>query len=616
MAINKRSRLDDFMRGSDALWHSIHMATAGIQRLAIAAGVVAIPIFSIVLFLVTNSVEREVIFKHYLAELLSVFGLNIGITLPIDGGVEIPANQAAEITGRVIGWRGFMVFVIAAAAVSVGVVFAKRVAARMFKLGADEATDKFLRGQQLISEEELREITKSDATDGYKIGSVGIPDGLMTRNVACFGGMGTGKTQLVCNMIDTSRPKTKVVVYDIKGDYIQKYFNPARGDKILNPMDMRSAAWSIFDDMQDEIDFLTAARFFIPDAEGGNGQNQIFVNGGRKVLEDVMKLVKMCPDFEKTMNEVARVAIRMPIPELHDYLVRYELDSAQLMTPDNLKTANSYRMEIVTAPTLSFFKLFSASGFSIRKFIESDSTGWLFLASNPKQHEAIAPFIAVWLELAVLAALSGPLADRLRVQFVLDELATLPRLNALPRSMTLGREYGISTLIGMQNEAQGRHIYGDLLFRTMMANAQTKAIFRTEDAESAKALATFLGSQEVDEATAGNTHGADTAHDSSQIGRKRAETALVMPSQIQTLPNLTAYLKVAGAYPVAKVKIPYIERPIIAPAFERRPLPAIEQREPIAPTGEAESPPELPADYEWPTEAPPGPLADDRGGLF
>ncbi|WP_082743881.1 MULTISPECIES: type IV secretion system DNA-binding domain-containing protein [unclassified Burkholderia] len=612
MAINKRSRLDDFTRGSDALWHSIHMATAGIQRLAIVAGAVALAIFSSALLLVTNAVEREVIFKHYLAELLVAFGVNIAVRLPIGGGVELSASQAADVTGQVIGRRGFVVFVIGAVSIAVGVFVAKRVAAHKMKLGADEATDKFLRGQKIVSADELSGMTNLEARAGYKIGGVGIPDALMTRNAAFMGGMGAGKTQGICHLIDASRPRMKAVVYDTKGDYIQKYYDPARGDIILNPMDLRCAEWSIFDDMQDDIDYRTVARFFIPDAEGGNGQNQIFVNGGRKVLEDVMKLVKMGPDFEKSMSEVARVAMRMPLAELHKYLVRYELDSAQLMTPDNQKAASSFRMEIVTAPALSFFKLFSSSGFSIRKFIESDSAGWLFLASNPKQHEAIAPFVAVWLELAVLAALSGPLIDHMRVQFVLDELATLPRLNALPRSMTLGREYGISTLIGMQNEAQGRHIYGDLLFRTMLANAQTKAIFRTEETESAKALAAFLGSQEVDEATAGNTHGADTARDSSQIGRKRAETALVMASQVQTLPDLTAYLKVAGGYPVAEVTIPYVKRPIIAPAFEPRPLPVIEQREPIAPAYEAESPPEL-ADYEWPTELPPALLDDDRG---
>lgn len=592
------------------------MATAGIQRLAIVAGAVALTLFSGLLLLVTNAVEREVIFKHYLAELLVALGVNIGIKLPIGGGVELSASQAADITGQVIGWRGFMVFVIAAVSVGVGVFVAKRVATHKLKLGADEATDKFLRGQKMVGADELSAMTKPRVQADYKVGGVGIPDELMTRNAAFMGGMGAGKTQAICGVIDASRPSMKAVVYDTKGDYIQKYYDTARGDIILNPMDLRCAAWSIFDDMVDDVDYRTVARFFIPDAEGGNGQNQIFVNGGRKVLEDVMKLVKMGSDFEKSMSEVARVAMRMPLAELHNYLVRYELDSAELMTPDNQKAAGSFRMEIVTAPALGFFKLFSSNGFSIRQFIESDSKGWLFLASNPKQHEAIAPFVAVWLELAVLAALSGPLVDHMRVQFVLDELATLPRLNALPRSMTLGREYGISTLIGMQNEAQGRHIYGDLPFRTMMANAQTKAIFRTDEAESAKALATFLGSQEVDEAMAGNTHVADTARDSNQIGRKRAETALVMPSQIQTLPDLTAYLKVAGGYPVAEVTIPYIKRPIIASAFEPRPLPAIEQREPIAPADVDELPPDLPDDYEWPTEVPPELLADDHGGLF
>lgn len=616
MAINKRSRLDDFTRGSDAIWHRLHMATAGFQRLTAIVAAVALPTFLILVFLFTDSTQREILAKHYLSEFLVLIGQEMAISLPTrTGSVRVSADQAAEITSQVIGWHGFMLFILAVASIAVGVFVAKRLAAHQVKVGADEATDNFLRGQKLVSEDELSKLTEAQAKTGYRIGSVGVPDALMTRNAAFIGSMGTGKSQALSKILDVARPTTKAVIYDVKGDFVQRYYDPARGDIILNPLDLRCAAWSIFDDMQDDVDYRTAARFFIPDAKGGNGQNQVFVDGARVLLQDAMKLVKLEPCFEKNMSTVAYVAARLPLPELHKYLVKYDLDSADLMTEENRKTATQFRIQIITAPALGFFKLFSAQGFSIRRFIESDSPGWLFLSSNAKQHDAIAPFVAVWLELAALAALSGQTGNFASVltQFSIDELASLPRLNSLEKLMMLGRDYGIGTLLGFQNVAQGQDIYGHEAFRTMLANAQTKGIFRTEDFESAKALADFLGAQEVDEATAGQTHSTDAAHDSSQINRKRVETNLVMASEILILPDLTAYLKVSGAYPVAKVKIPYVARPDIAAAYEPRALPTIEARDPLELANEAAA---VAAELDAADGLDAVPLEHEHGGLF
>lgn len=612
MAINKRSRLDDFTRGSDALWHSVHMALAGVQRLVIVAGSVAVLLFAMVILMVTGSAEREIIFKHYLAELYVLLGLDMEIILPTPSGpVKMSASQAASITGNVIGWHGFLVFLVAACSIYSGIYVARRIGKHQMKIGADEANDKFLRGQQTVDVKALAELTKGESTLGYQIGSVGIPDRLIARCFAFIGSMGAGKSQAIFSLMDAPRRHTKAVIYDSTGDFVERFYDPSRGDVILNPLDKRCAAWSIFSDLKEEIDYTTVAGYFIPEAKGGDGQNAIFVKGARVILEDVMKLVQMEPGLKKTMREVARIAMLMPVDELHNYFMKHGLPAAGLMTPENLKASASFRMELTAAPALRFFKLFDNEGFSITDFIESDSTGWLFLTSHPKQREVINPFVATWLELAVMAAMSMPKIDYTRVLLSIDELANLPRLAALKPAMTEGRKYGISTILGFQNIAQGREIYGHDLFQTVMANAQTKAIFRTEEFESAKAFADFLGAQEVDEATAGNTHGTDAAKDSSQISRKRTETTLVMPSQILTLPDLTAYLKVAGGYPVAQVKIPYIRRPSIARDYELRSLATIKRVERAEPAGE--DVPEWNPEWDLMPVAEPNPDPDDRG---
>jgi type IV secretory pathway TraG/TraD family ATPase VirD4 len=79
------------------------------------------------------------------------------------------------------------------------------------------------------------------------------------------------------------------------------------------------------------------------------------------------------------------------------------------------------------------------------------------------------------------------------------------------------------------------------------------------------------------------------------------------------LPDLTAYLKVSGAYPVAKVKIPYVARPDIAAAYEPRALPTIEARDPLELANEAAA---VAAELDAAEGFDAVPLEHERGGLF
>ena len=84
-----------------------------------------------------------------------------------------------------------------------------------------------------------------------------------------------------------------------------------------------------------------------------------------------------------------------------------------------------------------------------------------------------------------------------------------------------------------------------------------------------------------------------------------------MPSQILTLPDLTAYLKVAGGYPVAQVTIPYIERPAVARDYELRSLATIKRVERVEPAGE--DVPEWNPEWDLMPVSEPNPDPDDRG---
>lgn len=552
------------------------MFCAGLRRLAIISAVTTVSVFCLMIWVNTNSIQREILLKHYIAVVSYKAGLNFDITLPTpDGPRKASPRVAAVATEAAAGAYAFYLLFTTIISIAAGLMLGIKISKYQIHRGGEEADDVFLRGQKLVESHELAKMTGENALLGFKIGDVPIPDALLARNFAFVGSQGTGKSQGIFSLADTARMHTKAVVYDVTGEYTERYYDPARGDIILNPFDLRCASWSIFADLRSEIDYATCATYFNPKQKGD--KDPIWANAASILLEDVFKLVQLEPTLKKTMGEVARVATTIDLAELAMLLKKHQLPSSGTVTAESEKTSLSIRMHLAAQPALRFFKLFDSleSDFSIRNFVESDSKGWLFIPSHPEQHEAIKPFASAWLEIAMLAAMSGRPINHTRIMFFIDELKSLAKLNALEVGLTQARKFGISTTIGFQNEAQIEEGYGREMARVLLANAQTKVIFRTDEAASAKSLSDALGKKEIDEASGSLQFGIESMKDGSNISRKRSEINIVMPSEIQTLPDLAAYLKVAGAYPVALINVPFKERPFIAPAYELRVMTAL-----------------------------------------
>lgn len=562
MSLTSKSKLENFIRGSDTLWHRAQMFFSGISRLILIGGVIGLFVAFVLFWIPTNAIKREIVYKRIAAQVIKA-----SVYLPLENGNHklVDAKTAVSVTDAAAGLELWL-FISLICGFSVGGYVALRLSKFQIGKGEEAGEDKFLRGQKLVEAQVLERMTRDESKQGFTIGGVGIPDRLLLRNVAFVGSMGTGKSQGIFDFIDAAvRREIKTVIYDYTGEFLERYYTPERGDVILNPYDKRSAEWSVFEDLRSEIDFSALSFFFVPAQKGES--NPFFTNAARILFEDLLRLVKLDDQFPKTMSEVARIAATLPNKEIAELLGQYGLSSAVTVNPDS-EASRGVCMTLTAQPSMRFFSLFQGDGFSVRKFIESDAKGWLFITSHAEQHESIKPFAAVWIETALMAAMAGRPIDYLRVLFVVDELASLPKLHALEKGLTLGRKFGAGWALGFQNTAQLDHIYSKEMRRVLLSNMQTKAIFRTEEDESSKSLALILGGQEVDEVAESHSYGVEAAKDGSSIQRKRSEKNIVLASEIQTLPDLTAYLKVAGDYPVAKVKIEYRPRPIKAPAYD------------------------------------------------
>src|SRR5262249_955891 len=90
----------------------------------------------------------------------------------------------------------------------------------------------------------------------------------------------------------------------------------------------------------------------------------------------------------------------------------------------------------------------------------------------------------------------------------------------------------------------------------------TRFLFRVPDPELAQWSAKNLGETIWEEVREGVSYGAHAVRDGVSIQKIEREKPVVSPSEIMRLPDLSCYVRLAGAYPIVQLHLPYIARPV------------------------------------------------------
>ena len=445
----------------------------------------------------------------------------------------------------------------------------------LVQYGKKSLENDFIRGQRIVSPEVLKDMVNSAESvrlngelSPIKIAGVPLPKNLLPRNILCVGSMGVGKSQIIEQIIEDARKwGKKLVIYDKNGEFTSRWYRPGK-DVILSPVDARCADWSIFADMREITDPAMISLFFVPTKKGG-GENDVWDSAARMLLEDLFVIVRRQGG---TMADVKNIITQYTLEELSLLLKVNNAPSCGTINPKNERGSESVRLTLISQPAIRFFEFFNKvnATFSIRDFIRRDDDACLFLVSNSTKHETTKPFISAWLEIALAEVMDLPPVQETRMFLVLDELPSLPRIKALDIAFSEARKFGVCAVVGMQNLAQSDETNGENVTKTYVANLQTKAIFRTEEEASAKRLADTLAKEDVVEKNKALSFGIELSRDGVNLSDKRGELNLVTYSEIMTLPDLTGYLKIAGDYPIAKIKLEYKGRKAISDSYRKR----------------------------------------------
>lgn len=431
--------------------------------------------------------------------------------------------------------------------------------------------EKFLRGGKITSSANLarliKKYNKRRSYKAYKIAGLEFPAYTEHAHTLITGGSGTGKTNLISDLIEQIKQRQeRAIIYDKMGSYISQFYDQ-NSDIILNPLDKRCPKWSLMRESRNITDCRNIAAAFVP--KSNNAADPFWTEAARVVFAEVFNLVRQ--NNNSGNNKLIEYLLHTDIAKLSKLLK--ETPAHAIIDDRSMKTSLSI-MSVLTAnlQSLRFLKdtndHIQDNYFSIRQWVENEKqNNILFISSRADQHETLKPLISAWLEIAINSLLSLEQNSKRKIWVILDELPSLHYLPSLADGLAQTRQFGGAFVLSLQLMAQLRQIYGRDNAETASGLCRNRVVFSTPDEDTAKWCADNLGKMELEEFREGQSYGAHQSRDGVNVHKDKHIRNLVLSSEILNLPNLSAYVKLGNNFPLAQIDIPYVMRPKIADKF-------------------------------------------------
>ena len=408
-----------------------------------------------------------------------------------------------------------------------------------------------------------RELASAFPYQPSHLATVVYPWRLEQSHAMLIGTTGMGKTVAMSDMIAEARAKgQRCVIFDLTGAFIE-HFHDGRRDTILNPLDARCPAWSLFDECRSEGEFWAAAEALVP--HDGGGEAQFWVIAARALFVEFC--LKLVAEGRATNDALARELMTADLSRVHAMMRGTIADP--LTAPEAARMAESIRAVFnVNAKAL---KLLPSSGprFSLRQWVEEDDGrgSVVFISARYVDMSVCAQLLTLWLDTAMNTLMTTARTQDLKCWFFIDELGALHRLPALEKGLQTARNFGGAIVLGLHAYAKLKEVYGENMAMTLSSLARTKLILGTADRETATWCSDFIGHRQVRDMEEAYTYGYNNARDAVSLTPRKHIEPLLLPDQLMNLPRLSGYIKFPDGFPAAPVKLRPVSRPRVAETF-------------------------------------------------
>ncbi len=435
----------------------------------------------------------------------------------------------------------------------------------MYFKGRSQNKDRHLRGMKLVKPQQLKKMViwhnfRYLLFKPYQIGKFPYPKGTESQHTIITGASGTGKTQVILELLAQIRARgDKAIIYDKMGSYVRKFYDPNK-DVILNPFDARSKYWDFFGEGKarnqkglTRTDFDMMAASLIP--ENPRAADPFWTKAAKTVLTEAAFALSKMGDCNN--KKLCDFLLKSSPKQFAKFLAR--TDASAVIDEKADKTSASIRSVLSTyVNPLKFITNDDQPSFSIRDWVKNQNQdSFLFLSSIADKHESLKPLLSLWLDLGLNALLSTDQNKSQRIWFIIDELPSLQKLPALTYGLAESRQFGGSFVISMQLMAQLKEIYGRDGAESISGLCRTRLTFSTPDEENARWCSENLGRKEMMVFKENISFGANDFRDGVNLAHNKETENIVIASEIMTLKDLEFYIKLSNGFPIAKSKIDY-----------------------------------------------------------
>jgi len=445
-------------------------------------------------------------------------------------------NLLALFAARLIG-SGILLIALLALAVPLDI---KRF--RQMKYG------RVLRGPIMLTPKQFNRVAKGEGVGFVTTESrrmMRIPRRKEAQHIQIMGDTGVGKTQLIMQILRQIRDrKDSAIVYDPACEYVQRFFDPKRGDIVLNPLDDRCPYWGPAQEMESnaEADAIAASLY----QRKTDVIDDFFHDTPAQIFAHLLKLGPTPHQLAAWMASDAELLKRVQGTEMAFYIDRKAGPQRAGVLSSLTLVAKSFRL----LPERDENRLV----WNARTWAKKRQ-GWIFITSRPTERDTLRPLHSLWIDLLVMRLLTAPQPGQRPVWFVIDELASLQKLPQLHTAITENRKSKNPLVLGFQGKAQLEVTYGHLA-EVMLSQPATKIFMKTTEPKASEWISETIGKVEIERLK-------ETKFDGTRSGKnftvERQIEPLVMGSEISGLDDRHAYLKLGNN--VARFAFDYLDLP-------------------------------------------------------
>jgi hypothetical protein len=292
---------------------------------------------------------------------------------------------------------------------------------------------RLLKGPVLVSPNGFNKVVRGDGV-GFKTTEskhlMRIPQRAEGQHIEIMGDTGAGKSRLVMQLLVQIKERGhSAIVYDPACEFVQRFYDPSRGDIILNPLDARCPYWGPSEELRRRAEARAiAASLYQPTTDK---KGEFFTETPQKIFAHLLTFGPSPQELVEWMANPDEIDRRVQNTEMAMMIAKGAQQQRNGVLASLGLIADSLRM----LPR----KEKAASHWTATEWAE-ERKGWIFITSKPSEREALRPLHSLWIDLLVLRLLNEPKESQHPVWFVLDELASLQRLPQLHTAITENRK--------------------------------------------------------------------------------------------------------------------------------------------------------------------------------